>query len=224
MRRPWIIVPLVVFLPLSLFAAQQRKPPQPSFEQRPPPEPFAPTWNEPDGFRGLTFGEDLRQNITECPFSRFSNGLKDYRWSDTKERCWESMSGSKGNEIYYELHNFSPLGRVPASHLQAIQVDNRLTFASMTVNHDSFGDLLAILMERYGRPTHEYMTEVQTTMGAKFTSRNLRWVGKKIKIELNERSGRVDQTLFGIFLLDWEAQNERERDQQRRQGAEGLSR
>jgi hypothetical protein len=75
MRRLWIILPLILLLPLSLFAGQPRKP---SSEPSRPPEPSAPPWNEPDEFRGLKLGQNVRDQARECPRSP----------SDTKERCW----------------------------------------------------------------------------------------------------------------------------------------
>jgi hypothetical protein len=172
----------------------------------------------------LKFGEDLRRIISECPASPSPVGQKYYRSTDTKQRCWELMFEPKGNEVEYWLRNFSSLGKVPPGQLWAKQTDHRLTFVHMTVDHDFFRDLQAILIEGYGQPTHDQMTEVQTKAGAKFTSRELQWIGKNIKIEFSERSGQVDQTTLGIFSLEWAAQKKRERDQQRRQGAEGLSR
>ena len=47
MRRQWIILPLVLLLSLSLFAAQPRKPPS---EPRRPPEPSTPPGMSPTSF------------------------------------------------------------------------------------------------------------------------------------------------------------------------------
>jgi hypothetical protein len=223
MRRPWIILPLVLWLPVGLFAAQKRKPPQPSIEQVAPTEPSAPTWNEPDEFRGLKFGEDLRQQIPECP-SSYTAGRKYYRWTDTKERCWEPMSTARGSEADYWLRNFSSLGRVPAGSLWARQIDNRLSFVSMTVNHDFFDDLRAMLIERYGKPTTQKTTQVQTMAGGIFPNLELHWIGEKMHVECLERPNRIDETLLGIYTREYAAYRTRQRDEQRRQGAEGLSR
>jgi hypothetical protein len=224
MRRQWIIMPLVLLLPIGLFAAQQRKRPLESLPQVSPTAPSAPTWNEPDEFRGLKFGEDLRQMIPECP-SSYTAGRKYYHWTDTKERCWQPLFAPSGPEAVYELHNFPSLGRVPAGQLWAMQIDNRFSHISITVEHDLFADdLRQMLVTRYGRPTEDKTVQVQTKAGAFFTSRELTWAGKHINVEFHERSTRIDETRVDVYTLAWMAYQQQKRDQLRRQGAEGLSR
>jgi hypothetical protein len=210
MKRLWIILPLVLLLPLSLFAAQPRKPP---LEPSRPPEPSAPPWNEPDEFRGLKLGQNVRDQARECPRSP----------SDTKERCWTLVvpPDAEGSALY-ELRNFGPIGDLSGGAMAAKQWHDRLIRIEVTMSHDGYLRLRDIALERYGRPTSEVTEEVVTKAGVKWPNQISRWQGSRVSIELEERSSRVDRTTLSAYTAEFPEHEQRKFREEPKKGGRDL--
>jgi hypothetical protein len=210
MRRLWIILPLVLLLPLSLFAGQPRKPPS---EPSRPPEPSTPSWNEPDEFRGLKLGQNLRDQARQCP----------ERYWDTKERCWKQVAPPDAHgSTLYTLHNFGPIGDLSTGEMYATQLNDRLAWIATTIGHNGDERLRGIMVERYGRPTSESTEEVVTKTGVKWPSLTSRWLGSRVNIELHERSGRIDQPMLTAYTAEYTAHEQRKRSEERKKGGRDL--
>ncbi|HEX9872523.1 MAG TPA: hypothetical protein VGC99_28785 [Candidatus Tectomicrobia bacterium] len=210
MRRLWIILPLVLLLPLSLFAGQPRKPPS---EPSRPPEPSAPPWNEPDEFRGLKLGQNVRDQVRECP--EFP--------SATQNRCWKQSGPPDAHGLTsYTLHNFGPIGDLSAGTMYATQLHDRLGWIAITMPHDRYSRLRDIVLQRYGRPTSEVSEEVVTKTGVKWPSLISRWLGSRVNIELHERSVRVDQTSLTAYTAEFVEFEQRKGSEERKKGGRDL--
>jgi hypothetical protein len=210
MRRLWIILPLVLLLPLSLFAGQPRKPPS---EPSRPPEPSAPPWNEPDEFRGLKLGQNLRDQSRECP--EFP--------SATQNRCWKQIGPPDAyGSTLYTLHNFGPVGDLSGGAMYARQLNDRLVWIAITMAHDGYSRLRDIVLQRYGRPTSESTEEVVTKAGVKWPKVISRWLGSRVNIELYERSLRVDQTSLTAYTAEFTEHEQRKRREEGKKGGRDL--
>jgi hypothetical protein len=147
---------------ISVSASKAKEKKDPEQESSPlsatPPKP---SWNEPDGFQGLKFGQDLRKTVRACP----------QNW-DGKSRCYFKLS--KRAELpgdHYVLYNFGLIGGVWIL-TQAIQIQNKLVSISLYFQSHDFERLLAIFIARYRTPTHPDEKEVTNALGTRFRDRS----------------------------------------------------
>lgn len=165
------------------------------------------TWNEPEEFRGLKFGQDLRKVLRSCP----SN------W-DGKSRCYSKLSQHADLPgDHFVLYNFGPIGGVWIA-ARATQIQNRLVKISLEFQSKDFEQLRKIFIERYGAPTHEDEKEVTNPLGARFRKRTTWWEGKRLTIFLGERSHRIDYGLANYSTPDEISLSIKEQETQEKKG------
>lgn len=64
----------------------------------------------------------------------------------------------------------------------------------LDVKQPDFEKIKGLLIERYGEPTSIDVNDVTSRVGAKLTSQQIQWKGKKISIMALERVGTIDQS------------------------------
>lgn len=72
---------------------------------------------------------------------------------------------------------------------------------SLDFAQPDFEKMKSILIERYGDPTKIDVVEVTTRAGAKLTSQQIQWTGKKTIIVAIERLGTIDQSCVSFSDL-----------------------
>jgi hypothetical protein len=170
-------------------------------------------WNEPEEFRGLRLGQNLRDQARECPPSLL----------EAKERCWKLVAppDAYGSTVY-TLHNFGPIGDLSGGTMFANQWNDRLIWIAVKMTHDGYSRLRDIVLQRYGRPTSEYTEEVVTKAGVRWPNQISRWQGSRVSIELHERSSRVDQTTLSAYTAELLEYEQRKRSEERKKGGRDL--
>jgi hypothetical protein len=170
-------------------------------------------WNEPDEFRGLKVGQNLKDQTRECPPIPL----------DAKERCWKLITPPNAHgEAAYTLHNFGPIGDLSGGTMYARQLNDRLVWIAITMTHDGYSRLRDIVLQRYGRPTSESTEEVVTKAGVKWPNQISRWLGSRVNIELRERSVRMDQTSLTAYTVEFTEHKQRMRSEERKKGGGDL--
>jgi len=69
---------------------------------------------------------------------------------------------------------------------------------TISLKQSNFVTLLMAFKDRYGTPTSIESETVKTKAGAVFNALNVTWKGKKVTINMYERSGKVDQSMVLI--------------------------
>ncbi len=166
-----------------------------------------PTWKEPDEFRGLKFGQDLRKFLQPGPPN----------W-DGKSRCYIKLG--KHAELvgdHFVLYNFGPIGGVWIA-ASATQIQNKLVNISLQFQSKDFEQLLKIFIEKYGSPTHQGEKEVTNALGTRFRERTAWWEGKRLTILMDERSHKLDQGFVQYSTADENSLSIREQEEQDKKG------
>ncbi|CAN7529966.1 hypothetical protein LJR260_003527 [Variovorax paradoxus] len=70
--------------------------------------------------------------------------------------------------------------------------EGRVSEIFFNTDHDQFDKAIAVLTERYGRPTETEPGEVVARNGARLTSQTVRWRGQRTSLIAVERVGRID--------------------------------
>lgn len=173
---------------------------RPAWLPQPPKRPLP--WNEPDGFMGMRFGENLTQVIPKC----------EERWYESEQLCWEWG----GLSDYYYIRN-TQLGNAVA-----IQLDNKLHHIEITFASNLFAEQLAIFTQRYGKPTSTEVRPWRSKGGAEFTNSTAMWKGEKISINIEERGDKVDQGFATYSTNVWLAHAEQEQKEKIKERAGRL--
>lgn len=165
---------------------------QNAFAQKKSHHPTAPAkasdsvaWNkEPDSFLGIKFGEALTGSARMC------RGVVD----SGDSVCLSST----GLGDYFDIQNLPTLGFGYAVSMKS--QSGMPQWFSITTPRYNFRQLEAAFLDRYGPPTASEVITVRTMGGADLQSQRHSWVGKRIRIDVNERSGTADES--GVMISD----------------------
>lgn len=143
------------------------------------------TWEkEPDSFLGIKFGEQLPGSVRMC------KGVADE--GDTV--CLSPTSLSD----YFEVESLPSLGFGYSVSMKSQNgVPQWIAIKSARYN---FSRLESAFLDRYGPPTTSEVITVRTLGGADLQSRRRSWAGTRIRIDMDERSGTVDES--GVMISD----------------------
>ncbi|MBM2769894.1 hypothetical protein [Burkholderia anthina] len=175
------------------------------------------TWTkEPDGFLGFKFGEPFPDSGTlpDCP--------KDGSHTDysavfkMSSMCFDGY----GRSSYGTIWNTPKLGF--GYEVNVMISDGKPVTFVLATKPENFSQLADVLIQRYGPPSQSKTGTVQNGAGATFDNQSLKWIGKKVTINAEMRSGTVDQSK--VFISDrayWDARQS-EQDQAAKSGADQL--
>lgn len=153
----------------------------------------AEAWREPDGFKGVRWGsapEELRR-VLAVPGC-----------------VWEGNEYTDGS-VGYRLKGGCDFGpgtpRWEVSHIGDVQIvapepiatfgpvfyyhGGRMGQVEFTFEPGDYKKLRDAFVERYGPPTGRKVQQYQNAFGARFASEEVEWVGKKVRLLLEERTG-----------------------------------
>lgn len=181
-------------------------------------------YDEPDNFAGIKFGQDVRQQIPECPHKVEFGG----RYRVVDERQTKSLSGPCYLDMFigsarrmYSIYNLGQIGekfsRVGTSNIDDKLVHVYMAFPSVGATH-----LLEVFTARYGIPSIQKTENVQSGIGATFTSRNVAWNGKRVSIVFKERDNKIDEGSIQYLTAEWVADQRRREAESVKKGAGGL--
>jgi hypothetical protein len=138
---------------------------------------------EPDGFLGIKFGEIMPMTVSDCP--RNGAYVDFARLKQLDSICFD---GDRKN--YGRLWNTPDLG---FPYQMAVMLDSGVPVSfTITTDPKYFASLAKVLVQRYGSPTRQADSTVQSQGGAEFENQTLSWVGPHVTIKADMRSGQVD--------------------------------
>lgn len=149
---------------------------------------YAQTWTrEPDTILGIKLGVPVASlALPTCPPRKglFPDPLP-------TELCILPYEYSSENKYSY-LFGTPDLGLSYTATL--FLFENEVLGLLLRLDQSKFEMMKAILIERYGKPTKIETLEVTTGAGAKFSSQEVIWEGKKINITAIEREVDFDKS------------------------------
>lgn len=160
-------------------------------------------WDEPKDFRGLKFGEDIEKQIPLCTREMLD------RYFQYNQKCWWKSASSQ----LYEINGFEPLAGVKLTTLGQ-QINGGLEYITASFASSSFRTVLAILIERYGKPTGIEDSEWVSKGGVRLKNSIARWEGDNIRIDITRFSTRSEYsglTYTTNVYRNWALQREQER-------------
>jgi hypothetical protein len=133
-------------------------------------------WEEPDGFRGVTWG---------APSSAVSAKIPEIKCYEPNQIGASSCSGVVTiGPVVASVHLlFTPTG-----------------FEAVWINFKprDFAAMRQIFVDRYGKPAEERSEPVQTRTGAKYDNVILTWTGDKAVIRLERFASRITDSFASI--------------------------
>lgn len=151
-------------------------------------------YDEPDHFAGVKFGQDLTKQVPKCPYESH-DGVK---IKALKKRCYAvTWSGSYPHKNY-QLFNMGEIESF-VLYITASQVNDKMESVRLDFNNNIAADLLAILNQRYGKPTTQSSEPWRSQGGLKVTSLLAVWKGQRVSITFRER---VSEARYGT--IDYE--------------------
>lgn len=182
----------IVALGLLAFACVSAQPPATATKPAPAPKPAtAPTWpKEPDGFNAAKFGMSEQEITVLFSVDRCYYNSSDDHYCKAKlnvdDRYW-------GLQFYF--------------------VDNHLVKISGDFAVDTYPDVRAGFLTKYGPPSGKWNSIVRTRVGVPYQQEELAWSGKKVEIFLSKYGDDVDSGWFLVTLkglVDGKAAKRRE--------------
>jgi len=138
---------------------------------------------EPTAVFGIPIGQEIGAGtFPTCPKRSYATG-----YESPTSPCLEP-----GNRSMMFLQGINIPG--VASSATIYLDDGMVRSVDLETRHESYGQLKAMLVERYGSPTKVDREEVKNNAGAAFPNEISRWVGATNSITLTERHGRVDRS------------------------------
>jgi|GEM_PF-4847073 len=137
----------------------------------------------PDTIAGIT---------ADVYFHFFVESLPDWdslaKWHQEGRKAAVSSVGSKA----------APWREAPA---EIVAAASRFSLGEIRVNfaQGDFDAVVAALREKYGAPPEERIETLQNAMGANYSSRHIGWSIGQDRIEAEERSGGVDQSVVRFW-------------------------
>jgi hypothetical protein len=100
--------------------------------------------------------------------------------------------------------------------------EGKIESVSLNLNHGDYARMREILIAKYGEPTSHVTSIVTSNGGVSLSSETLAWLGVENSIRVEERSGKIDESLI-VFLNEQLSQaHERTLQQKTEQGASKL--
>lgn len=176
-------------------------------------------YDEPDNFAGLKFGENLTQQMDECPhsISPLGNKFNDYpKINKLGKRCYSEPVPKS-----YVLYNMGEIKKY-LIEIRAQQLDGKLAKVDLMMTTANAPILLSMLNERYGKPTEQSQQPWTSKTGVKTTSLLAIWRGANVSIVFNERWGQIDWGLITYESSAWATEKRRLEVETIKKGAGGL--
>lgn len=140
---------------------------------------------------------------------------KIHGFSCSSTRCFYLQSSASSPEAY-RFGSVTPVG-------YAVElVDDRVAYISVLIQESAYGEALAALKEKYGRPTTERVEKKSNAMGATFESRIATWSRKDGQIKIEQRGSTVDRGSVTMHVPDFFIRKGREAEEKARAAAKNL--
>lgn len=108
-----------------------------------------------------------------------------------------------GHDIGFEYVNFV--------HLR----DGKVKVIELKTSSDNYASLKRLLILRYGPPKSSGIYPVKTQAGSEFTTEKSEWVGKKVSVQLVQRSGTIDKSV--VLVADMALATAEQQENQNRE-------
>jgi len=170
------------------------------------------SFDDPDNFRGIKWGsspadatkiitEQLKQNGNEwSKITDLGNGTL----------VFDDTFGSTYSSDY-----------IPVTFILNF-LDNKFVSAQLSFKPEEFSKIEEIFVKRYGRATSAKNNEVHNPMGARFTNRQLDWIGKSTVVQLMKYAGTVTSGAGFIGQKTWLQHRAQESKKRTTDAARGL--
>ncbi len=145
-------------------------------------------WNEPDGFKGLKWGDPPSEIEASFPKGKTLPEL-------------EQLFKVDARSSYIQRFNIT-IGDIRTGGLFYF-LDGGFVHLSLLIKSAQFLILAAIFRERYGEPHAEREEVVKTKAGAQFTNKILSWQGENVTIRLQRYGSRIDTGEAEMGLKSW---------------------
>jgi hypothetical protein len=146
---------------------------------------------EPLTFKGFELGADKEAFLAALP--KLGRPCEAGKFSPNTTFCyWRTETACRGHD-YEQCRNLMSYGGVMPASIMAGFKDDKLVSASLTFDSESFKDLSAVMVERFGKPDKDEPSVVQNRAGATFENRELRWHRGDANLSIKMRAGKVDQ-------------------------------
>lgn len=204
MGMKWIAIALCMLVTINTFAETKN----PKRKATPPPsrqeivQPESKVWSrEPRSFMGVALGEPF--TAPECPMKDtpypdsidfdairqagvtcFDNSMRKYRSTTGVDPQGQIQILGPALGIGYTAHAWLEQGRVMS--------------ISLTFDSQNFQEMADLFTQRFGEPTTNESSNVQSMAGAIYPQTELTWVGEKTSIVIERRGARVDSGFADI--------------------------
>jgi len=184
--------------------------------------PVAALWKqEPNGFRGFTFGSSR----SDLGFTSEQEWINDV--SATSSRVVSDTTSSRdhclGEYLGAERCNRieDPVGDVGVSFTYYFR-DNKLVDISGDFNSENYEALRDILIAAYGKPHQSQHTVERTAIGATFRNETLFWSGKRVNVLISKYMGNIEDGGFSISLKSEDAERDRLKREAKRKAIDSI--
>ena len=139
--------------------------------------------SEPTSVLGIELGAPILDKIPDCP-ARKRGSLA------APEQFCKRVGSVVRDDLGFVDFDSIPMGAI-LSTITAFTYDGVVGSVHAVSPHRNYAELRAVLVERYGPPSHISMTTVKNTAGAELASELLEWAGVAVSIQLHERFERI---------------------------------
>jgi hypothetical protein len=148
-----------------------------------------PAWKgEPSSFLGIKLGSPLTESIPLCP--PYSQS-----WVDFQKPCAESIA------YFFAIHNVPDFFDINVE-----LVDGNVGSIFVAFHQDSFDQISAALVEKYGPPRSRTVEDVVSKIGVHYKNYKARWVGRRLSLLCESVGTQVDQGSIHIFTSEYQNQ------------------
>jgi hypothetical protein len=173
--------------------------------------PVAALWKqEPNGFRGFTFGS-----------SRSDLGffLPEQGYFTAKECSSTEKYRGAGSEKCERIEN--PIGNVGVSFRYYFR-DDKLVEINGDFNSENYEALRDIFIAAYGKPHQSQHTVERTAIGATFQNELLGWNGKRVSVFMTKYLSDINDGEFSITLKSEDAELDRVKREANRKAVQSI--
>jgi hypothetical protein len=173
------------------------------------------SFDEPDNFRGIKWGSSPAQAtkiITEQ--------LRE------KGNDWDKVTDLGDGMLHFSdtfgsIYTGPGYDGIPVTFVLNF-IESQFVAAQIGFQSEDSIKIEEIFVKRYGRPTRVKNTEMQNAMRAKFTNREVEWIGKKVTIRLVKYAGTVSSGNGFIGQKSWIEHRARQSRNNAADAAKGL--
>ena len=203
---------VVTTLLLSLLASSAPAQSSTTTTRKPP---VAALWRqEPNGFRGFTFGSSRSDLgfIAQNDYFTAKDSAGNYCTSTEKHR-------GAGTERCERIED--PVGDVGIKFSYYFR-DDKLVDISGDFNSENYEVLRDILIAAYGKPHQSQHTVEHTAIGASFRNETLFWSGKRVTVLITKYLSDINEGVFSITLKSEDAELDRVKREAKRKAIESI--